>query len=295
MRFTLPSQRIQRAFVGAITLAAALPAWSQATPPDKRLHTGKLLYADDFRHGLSSWKVEMEESGRVSTKAGRSTRCTAGVTVWFRPRLEGPVMIQYQATVVSAGGPNDRVSDLNSFWMATDPRSPDDLFARMQREAPVHFSPQRNLPDEGGFWSITRFDDVRAVSRDHRTFSSERYLCRATPLQGHHRQQDPNRTLIADGHLIQYWCDEEKIFEMTDPQPYTSGWFGIRTKKPHAGPQSANREPDPQLAWALQGDLTSFTLGVRHGRYVERAPRAKELSSYYRSLWRAHTSLRNSP
>ena len=31
-----------------------------------------------------------------------------------------------------------------------------------------------NVPDEGGFWSITRFDDVRAVSRDHRTFSSER-------------------------------------------------------------------------------------------------------------------------
>jgi cytochrome P450 len=51
---------------------------------------------------------------------------------------------------------------------------PYDLFARMQREAPVHFSPQRNLPGEGGFWSITRFDDVRAVSRDHKTFSSER-------------------------------------------------------------------------------------------------------------------------
>src|SRR5246500_277432 len=55
-----------------------------------------------------------------------------------------------------------------------DDGPPYDLFARMQREAPVHFSPQRSLPDEGGFWSITRFDDVRAVSRDHRTFSSER-------------------------------------------------------------------------------------------------------------------------
>src|SRR6201997_4243650 len=55
-----------------------------------------------------------------------------------------------------------------------DDGPPYDLFARMQREAPAHFSPQRNLPDEGGFWSITRFDDVRAVSRDHRTFSSER-------------------------------------------------------------------------------------------------------------------------
>jgi cytochrome P450 len=55
-----------------------------------------------------------------------------------------------------------------------DDGPPYELFARMQHEAPAHFSPQRNLPGEGGFWSITRFDDVRAVSRDHRTFSSER-------------------------------------------------------------------------------------------------------------------------
>jgi cytochrome P450 len=68
--------------------------------------------------------------------------------------------------------------DLDSVDLADpavwDDGPPYDLFERMQREAPVHFSPQRNLPDEGGFWSITRFDDVRAVSRDHRTFSSER-------------------------------------------------------------------------------------------------------------------------
>ena len=38
-------------------------------------------------------------------------------------------MIQYEATVIAASGPNDRVSDLNSFWMATDPQSPTDLFA----------------------------------------------------------------------------------------------------------------------------------------------------------------------
>jgi cytochrome P450 len=68
--------------------------------------------------------------------------------------------------------------DLDSVDLADpavwDDGPPYDLFARMQHEAPVHFSPQHNLPDEGGFWSITRFDDVRAVSRDHRTFSSER-------------------------------------------------------------------------------------------------------------------------
>jgi cytochrome P450 len=68
--------------------------------------------------------------------------------------------------------------DLDSVDLADpavwDDGPPYDLFARMQREAPVHFSPQRNMPEEGGFWSITRFDDVRAVSRDHRTFSSEK-------------------------------------------------------------------------------------------------------------------------
>jgi cytochrome P450 len=51
---------------------------------------------------------------------------------------------------------------------------PYDVFAKLQREAPVHFSAQRSAPGEGGFWSITRHEDVRAVTRDFKTFSSER-------------------------------------------------------------------------------------------------------------------------
>ncbi|BBZ11070.1 cytochrome P450 [Mycobacterium branderi] len=70
------------------------------------------------------------------------------------------------------------LQDLDSVDLADqavwDDGPPYELFARMQREDPVHFSPQRNRPDEGGFWDITRFDDVRAISRDHRTFSSEK-------------------------------------------------------------------------------------------------------------------------
>jgi cytochrome P450 len=55
-----------------------------------------------------------------------------------------------------------------------DAGPPWELFARLQREAPVHFSAQAVAPDEGGFWSITRHEDVRTVTRDFRTFSSER-------------------------------------------------------------------------------------------------------------------------
>lgn len=69
-------------------------------------------------------------------------------------------------------------ADLQSIDLADpalwDAGPPYELFARLQREAPVHFSPQAVAPAEGGFWSITRHEDVRAVTRDFKTFSSER-------------------------------------------------------------------------------------------------------------------------
>ena len=51
---------------------------------------------------------------------------------------------------------------------------PFDVFAALQRDAPVHYSPQAVAPEEGGFWSITRYADMHTVTRDFETFSSER-------------------------------------------------------------------------------------------------------------------------
>src|SRR5204862_8098682 len=51
---------------------------------------------------------------------------------------------------------------------------PYELFARRQRGAPVHCRRQAAAPDEGGFWPTARHEDVRAVTRDFKTFSSER-------------------------------------------------------------------------------------------------------------------------
>jgi cytochrome P450 len=50
---------------------------------------------------------------------------------------------------------------------------PHDLFTRLRHEAPMHWSPLGDHPDEAGFWSITRAADLREVSLDHETFSSE--------------------------------------------------------------------------------------------------------------------------
>jgi cytochrome P450 len=52
---------------------------------------------------------------------------------------------------------------------------PHELFRRMRRECPVHWSREiPEYPNEDGYWSVTTADDIHAVSRDWRTYSSER-------------------------------------------------------------------------------------------------------------------------
>lgn len=51
---------------------------------------------------------------------------------------------------------------------------PHALFKQLRRECPVHWTRGiTEFPQEGGFWSVTRADDIQTVSRDWRTYSSE--------------------------------------------------------------------------------------------------------------------------
>ncbi|MFM9140453.1 MAG: hypothetical protein ACKOTH_07985 [Solirubrobacterales bacterium] len=51
---------------------------------------------------------------------------------------------------------------------------PNELFARMRSECPVHWSPEMpDFPEEAGYWSVTTYDDIHDVSRDWETYSSE--------------------------------------------------------------------------------------------------------------------------
>jgi cytochrome P450 len=63
-----------------------------------------------------------------------------------------------------------RVADLANFQEGP----PHDLFRRLRSECPVHWSDGiSEYPEEDGFWSVTRAEDVHEVSRDWQTFSSE--------------------------------------------------------------------------------------------------------------------------
>ena len=49
---------------------------------------------------------------------------------------------------------------------------PHEDFRRLRGECPVHWGEINDFPEEEGFWSVTKPDDVRAVSLDWETYSS---------------------------------------------------------------------------------------------------------------------------
>ena len=81
-----------------------------------------LIYKDSFKKSLDNWVIEQQPGGTV-TISDKQLEITdqKGCTIWLNKIFNQPIMIEYTATVIDQGGPQDRVSDLNCFWLATDP------------------------------------------------------------------------------------------------------------------------------------------------------------------------------
>jgi hypothetical protein len=205
-----------------------------------------VLHHDDFSSDLSTWTVEQQPGGTVTIEDGSLVITDdRGCTVWFRERLEAPVVITYTATVSSKA----RVSDLNCFWMATDPSRPGDLLA------PGH-------PRTGAF---ATYDTLRTYyagygGNANTTTRFRRYAGDGTkPLLPEHDLSAPQFLLKSDhpyrvalvvvGNRVQYHRDGELLFDFTDPEPLASGWFGFRTV------QSRIEIRDFQVRAATEADL----------------------------------------
>jgi hypothetical protein len=193
----------------------------------------QLLYEDDFTHGLDQWFIETESGGTVAAKNGQlDIDVPAGCTVWFKKKLEGSIAIEYTATAIQAGGPNDRVSDLNCFWMARDPKYPDDLFAhpRGGKFADYNSLLTYYVGQGGNGNTTTRF-------RRYIGDAVDRPLLPENDLRDAKNLLTPNMPqkirLVADGNTIEYFRDGVRVFHLEDLQPYVEGWFGFRTTKSH--------------------------------------------------------------
>lgn len=208
-----------------IASIAAMPVAAQAR---------SRMQGDDFRDGLGQWQLEADGDASVTAQGGVLDIDTPkGLTLWYRKPLKGPLVIAYDVRAVAAGGPNDEVSDVNAFWMATDPSAPGgSALAR---------------PRSGKFEAYDTLRTYYIGIGGNRNTSTRmrRYVGRPgdRPLLPEHDRPakvdmlEPNRwfhlALIADGHRITVERDGALLFEMDDPNPYRSGHFGIRTTQSH--------------------------------------------------------------
>ncbi len=64
---------------------------------------------------------------------------------------------------------------LMSEWDSWQEGPPHAVFRRLRAECPIHWTERiTEHPDEDGYWSVTKAEDVHTVSKDWRTYSSER-------------------------------------------------------------------------------------------------------------------------
>jgi hypothetical protein len=220
-----------------IATAGSGDAPTLLSPDPAAYSVGPLLYADDFSD-LSHWHPELEAPGTIRAHDHLlEIDVPRGCSLWLTRDLQGPLLIQYEAQMIQASprGPNDRCSDLNNFWMATDPRAP--------TTADFFHVPQRT----GAFATYNQLKTyyVGLGGDTNRTTRFRRYIGDASnrPLLPEHDLSakefllTPNTwqtiQLVACGNLIEYYRDGRRIFTYTDPAPYTRGYFAFRTTFNH--------------------------------------------------------------
>ncbi|MEU8652618.1 DUF6250 domain-containing protein [Streptomyces sp. NPDC048737] len=218
----------RRAF-GALAAGAALAALAPAAAVSAAPRHRRLIAHDDFHRGLGKWAVELERGGTVTASRGTlEVDVPAGATIWFKERLEGPYVLEYTATPVSAGGVNDRVSDLNNFWNAVDARSPDDLFATARGGALAEYDHLRTYYVGYGANGNTTTRLRRYVGRaGERPLLSDHTEPLLVPNAPHHVR------IVSDGSTVRWWNNGRLVFDHTDPEPYTAGHFAFRTTWSH--------------------------------------------------------------
>lgn len=196
--------------------------------------SGEILLVDHVLGNKKSWVIEQQTTGIVNFEDNKIEIIDAnGCTIWYKNQLEGHIKIAYDVTVIDAGGPFDRVSDVNCFWMATDPKNTNDFFKNSKVRAGKfsnYHALQLYYVGYGGHDNTkTRFRKYdgnieRPLLPEH-DLSDKKFLITANKKM--------HVEIVVNNNLNSYSKDGEVIFKINDPKPYKRGYFGFRTVNNH--------------------------------------------------------------
>lgn len=208
----------------ALLAAAVLPAAAGPSALDK---------ASFAKH----WRIESEAADYRLSFRGDTADITApkGLTLWRKEKMAGRTVIEYDACISK----DARVSDLNCFFMASDPQAPADIFKRAAWRGGVFnrcYSLQLYYLGYGGNNNTTtRFrrytgDAAGVDDAARRPAILKEYTDAAHLLRGGHWYHV--RLTAEHGHIACY-IDGERIVDFRDAAPLCEGWFGLRTTLAH--------------------------------------------------------------
>ncbi|MCM4157243.1 DUF6250 domain-containing protein [Gramella sp. AN32] len=196
---------------------------------NQKIKKEKLLYKDDFNKDLSSWIIEKEQrpNSEISIIEGKmDVNVAGGATIWSRQKIENNILIEYHRKVIIRGGENDRLSDLNQFWMAQDMTN-SNLFTRSGSFGEYDSVRMYYAGIGGNRNTTTRFRKYPG--------NGERNLI--YDLTGKTHLLEANKTyliqiLVFKG-TTKVFVDDNEYFSYEDNEPLTEGYFGFRTVESH--------------------------------------------------------------
>lgn len=181
------------------------------------------------------WQVESESPDWSVTFRGDTAEITApkGLTLWRKEKMSGDVTVEYDACVVMER-PDDRLSDLNCFWMASDPGARD-VFANAGKRkgefVKCYGLRLYYLGYGGNHNTTTRFRRYDGDSRGITDAAFRPKILKEYTDAAH--LLEPNRwyhvKITRRGRQTEYFIDGERLVDFRDADPLTEGWFGFRT------------------------------------------------------------------
>jgi rhamnogalacturonan endolyase len=208
------------------TTAGSQPRAMAGQPVNRNASRKKLIFSDNFSElDTLKWRLEIELQAGSSVQVEKRKLVLdtkGGVTVWLKQPLRGNLQIEYTRKVIVAGQPNDRLSDLNQFWMASEPAG--NSLARRSGKFEEYDNLRMYYVGMGGNTnSTTRFRKYQ--SNGERTLLQE-YTDAAHLLTANKAYKI--KTIVQNG-LTSFWVDGQCYCTYQDPNPLREGYFGFRS------------------------------------------------------------------
>jgi hypothetical protein len=186
-----------------------------------------VLWADNFDTVLDTaqWFVELSPqiNNKVYVENGQMVLDVAnGVTVWWKRKLKNKWVIEFDRTIPIANKKNDRLSDFNVFWQATDPKT-----GRLMGRNPAF----------GNYDSLSLYyvgfgGNTNATTRFRKYQGNGERTILAEYTDSVHLLT-PNKIyrcrIVFKKQTMRFYVDNVLFFSFKDKKSLKSGYFGFRT------------------------------------------------------------------